>query len=267
MPAKLNLVGRRYGRLLVQKEGEKRGRSKVHWLCFCDCGVETEVSGSNLQTRMTESCGCGQALPEDMTGRVYGSWTVLSIAPKKRKGDYGWFCTCFCGTFRVVSGNSLRLGRSTSCGCTHTTHGMRHTPTWHIWSGLLQRVLNPKCESYKNYGGRGITVDPKWLKFEGFFHDMGERPEGLCIERVDNNAGYCKENCIWTTNMVQSRNKRSNVYVSYNGIKTVLKDAAALANMNYTYLHLKLFKKNLSVSEAFKSENFKEWVEPLSYPR
>lgn len=261
MPAKLNLVGKRYGKLLVQQEGEKRGRTKVHWLCVCDCGVSVEVAGNNLQAGGTQSCGCGHALPEDMTGRAYGNWSVLALASEVRRGDYGWLCSCSCGTFRVVSGNSLRLGRSTGCGCTHTAHGMRNTSTWKIWSTLIQRITNQKCKSYPDYGGRGITVDPKWLKFEGFFVDMGERPEGLCIERVNNNAGYCKENCIWTTDALQSRNKRSNRYINYRGEKLILKDAAKLAGLNYTYTHMRLYKKHMSVSEAFKSTEFTEWVE------
>lgn len=88
------------------------------------------------------------------------------------------------------------------------THGMWRTPTYKTWDGMLQRCNNPKKSNYPHYGGRGIKVCEKWLKFENFFQDMGERPEELTLERINNNKGYFKGNCKWTTRTEQSRNQR-----------------------------------------------------------
>lgn len=80
--------------------------------------------------------------------------------------------------------------------------------TYYTWSNMIQRCSNTKHARYKDYGGRGITVCEKWKKWSGFFEDMGRRPEGFEIERVDNNKGYCKENCIWATQQTNAQNRR-----------------------------------------------------------
>ena len=74
-------------------------------------------------------------------------------------------------------------------------HGKANTPTYHSWESMKSRCLNVKNYQYKDYGGRGITICEKWLNFEGFYEDMGEQPDGMQIDRKDNNAGYSLENC------------------------------------------------------------------------
>jgi len=80
---------------------------------------------------------------------------------------------------------------------------------------MIQRCTNPKCRRYKDYGGRGITVCTRWLKFENFYADMGECPPGMTLERKDNNKGYYKANCRWATNKEQGNNKRNNRLLTY----------------------------------------------------
>lgn len=93
-----------------------------------------------------------------------------------------------------------------------TTHGMRNTREYKIWEQMKRRCLNPKATNFRDYGGRGITVCDEWRTFEGFFADMG-LSNGLFIDRIDNNKGYCKENCHWTTATQNNRNRRNNVIV------------------------------------------------------
>lgn len=85
---------------------------------------------------------------------------------------------------------------------------LNRTPTYNSWRAMRQRVLNPKHEMFSHYGGRGITIDPRWDSFQEFLKDMGERPTGKTLDRIDVNGNYCKENCKWSTKKQQQRNKR-----------------------------------------------------------
>lgn len=255
MPTKIDLIGRTFGKLTVKGEADRGLRSKIHWTCLCECGNEVDVAGSNLQSGASQTCGCSLNA-EDLSGKLFGNWTVLSMADRVEGKEIHWRCICSCGVAKLVAGSSLRLRRSTSCGCSATTHGLSHAPTYHIWTMLKQRINNTRAGSYKDYGGRGITMDPRWLTFEGFFEDMGERPGRLSIERVNNELGYCKSNCIWADANTQARNKRNNVKVLYRGLPVILKDAARMANIKYTTLYQRLYRSNLPVPEAFGSVDF-----------
>lgn len=88
-------------------------------------------------------------------------------------------------------------------------HGKSSTPTYKIWNTMILRCYNSNMQQYDDYGGRGITVCERWHDFESFLADMGERPEGMSIDRIDNDKGYDKANCKWSTRTEQNRNKRN----------------------------------------------------------
>jgi hypothetical protein len=130
-----------------------------------------------------------------------------------------WLCQCECGNTVVVNGNALRRGNTRSCGCLQKdeaslrrrTHGMKGTPTYRSWVAMKNRCTNPRQDNYGRYGARGIAVCDRWLGeggFDAFLYDMGERPEGTTLDRIDPDGNYEPANCRWATAEEQERNKR-----------------------------------------------------------
>ena len=154
-----------------------------------------------------------QAKPRiDLKEKPFGRLIAKKIAGRNKSGNILWECLCVCGNKVLVCGGDLRNGHTQSCGCLKkekaTKHGMVGTATYRVWNSMLQRCNNEKNTHYEYYGGRGITVCNSWFKFEDFFKDMGIKPEGLTLERIQNDLGYAKENCKWATPQEQSRNQR-----------------------------------------------------------
>ncbi len=137
---------------------------------------------------------------------------VISQGESTRIGEGRYLCECSCGRRRLVRSHLLVSGATRGCGCgsrpREAKHGLCFTPAYKAWANMKDRCLNPRSLAFPSYGGRGIVVCERWLSFENFLSDMGERPEGLSIERKDNNKGYFKENCKWATRSEQQKNKR-----------------------------------------------------------
>lgn len=130
---------------------------------------------------------------------------------------------CHCGNFKAIKVNSVATGMTESCGCSSydfaKKHGMTETPEYLSWGGMIQRCCNPKNDRYPSYGGRGIAVCQDWRdSFEKFLSDMGPRPDGMSLDRIDCNAGYHKDNCRWATRHEQQSNKRNTPMLTINGI-------------------------------------------------
>jgi len=167
---KIDLSGQKFNRLLVIEDtGKRRKNGTIIWLCKCDCGNFIKTSKDNLD-RATKSCGC---LQKEITGQ-------------RSKGN------SYC----------LKHG--------HWSGG-KASRTWKSWNSMKHRCLNENAPNYKYYGGRGITICDRWLNkngFENFLEDMGERPEGTSIDRVDNEGNYQPSNCKWSTPKEQINNRR-----------------------------------------------------------
>lgn len=101
-------------------------------------------------------------------------------------------------------------------------HGMHKTRTYSGWSQMKARVLNPNTVRYEKYGGAGISFDPKWIDFVGFYADMGERPKGMTLERINNAGNYNKANCKWATPKEQARNRSNSTSITFRGVTATL---------------------------------------------
>jgi len=175
-----------------------------------------------------------------MIGKRFGRLVVLEEA-----GHLGPFlafsCQCDCGNTTVVRGPSLRSKNTTSCGClqketassVNKTHGMRQSTEYSIWSNMISRCTNPNVKCYERYGGKGVTVDEAWKSFEQFYADMGDRPEGKTLDRIDSTGPYSKENCRWATIAEQNRNTNRTQLVTFRGETKCLKDWAADQGIAY----------------------------------
>lgn len=155
----------------------------------------------------------------------FGRLKVTNEAGSSPSGQYMWLCECSCGNTLTVRGGDLVNGNTKSCGCLqkelatlyNTRHGHTGSPTYHVWESMLRRCRNPNSPDYSGYGGRNIFVCERWYRFENFLEDMGEKPDGLSIERIDNNSGYSLENCVWASMTTQARNRRSTRNLTYKG--------------------------------------------------
>jgi hypothetical protein len=131
----------------------------------------------------------------------------------------------------------------------HKGHKLGHSSIYKSWWGMRNRCLNVNSIDYKNYGGRGITVCERWLKFENFFEDMSPKPVGLTLERINNDKGYSMENCKWATRTEQSRNRRFNRYFTLNGKTQNLTDWSRETGLKVTTIVMRL-KYGWSVERA-----------------
>lgn len=121
-------------------------------------------------------------------------------------------------------------------------HGLVNTKSYKIWSNMKDRCFNKNNSQYKNYGDRGISVCAEWMDFKNFFADMGEKPNGMSIERLDNNAGYSKKNCKWASAKEQSRNRRANTFITYKNKTKCIAEWAEITGINCQVIRIRFLK-------------------------
>lgn len=178
---------------------------------------------------------------KDLTGQKFTRLLVIGPREQRKRISY-WLCRCDCGVEKFVKSSHLTGGLTRSCGCLHselssaraprlhkanTKTGLSGTLTHNSWLAMKQRCLNPKCPAYKDYGGRGIQISPRWINsFESFLADMGVAPKGTTIDRINNNKGYEPGNCRWASRKIQAINKRNTRKVVVGGKEYIAQDLA-----------------------------------------
>ncbi len=197
-------------------------------------------------------------------GEIFGRLTVVREAPQ-----FGWRrraqCRCQCGTIIVCDMAKLRTGWTRSCGCFKRevtgnrarTHGRTNTPEYRIWCDIKKRCTNPRCKSWKDYGGRGITMCARWLRsFVAFLNDMGPRPSPKhTIERLNNNLGYSPSNCVWILKSEQMRNMSTNYRITFEGRTQCLAAWAEELRVPAGRIWNRLYNLHWSVDDAFTLPN------------
>ncbi len=266
----IDLRGQRFGKLLVDTFTKTTPESGAHWICKCDCGKNIELSSRSLKKDKRKSCGClipefyrraGLKKVKDLKGKRFGTLTATKHLGKinaKSRTHY-WECRCDCGAITKVSSSNLIGGAVRNCGCIRTrktsernsTHKLSKSREYIIWASMLTRCSNPKRDSWENYGGRGIRVCDRWLKFENFLQDMGKAPSGKhTLDRINNDGNYSPSNCRWATMSRQARNRRSTRMVTYNGQTKAVSDWADEYGLTLSCLTSRLDANKWSVKHC-----------------
>lgn len=204
-------------------------------------------------------------LPLELSGKRFGRLYVVSRAPNGNQIQPKsiWACVCDCGNKGEFIGSNLVNGTTKSCGCLQKErtgaakrkHGKsKNCREYYSWVNMKTRCFNPNSEDWKDYGGRGITVCKRWLGkngFSNFYADMGEKPRGrYSLDRINTNGNYSPANCRWGTDEIQARNKRSNRWIEYNGLKMILQDWADYFGVNQGNLSISIKAKG--IEEVYK---------------
>ena len=203
----------------------------------------------------------------DLTGQRFGMLTVVDIDYSRDGRKTYWICTCDCGNTKSVRGDSLLCGAIQSCGCMkkrqdrinltkNHSHKMSGTRIYGIWQKMRARCYNKSETCWPRYGGRGITVCDEWNKtFQPFYDWSIENgyAENLSIDRIDNDGPYSPENCRWTTNKEQSRNRRSNVNITIGNSTKTLTEWCEIFEVSYGMVQQRYRKHpDMSIEELFR---------------
>ena len=198
---------------------------------------------------------------KDHTGRRFGKLVILDILERDTvQNDHLMLVRCDCGNVAKKRLKLMRSGRTASCGCLasavlaerNTKHGLTrtHPRSYRTWKDMRARCNNPSNADYRNYGARGIAVCERWGDFANFVSDMGERPSGCTIDRINVSKGYEPGNCRWATSIEQARNKRNNRMIVLDGVEKTLQEWCNQFGIDHSKVRYRL-SAGYSPEEAF----------------
>lgn len=275
MNAPMDLAGQRFGKLVAIEKSTnetkgKRGNLITAWICKCDCGTSKDVKSKCLRSGETRSCGC--ITKPNLAGKQFGRLTVIGLTKDSQENACGvrnWDCLCECGNTTTAPTAFLTSAHTRSCGCLRkdsiaaalTTHNMTHDPSYAVWAGMIARCTKRKNPAWKYYGGRGIKVCDRWLDLANFVEDMGDRPYGTTIDRIDNDGDYTPGNCRWATREQQSNNTRQCKYLIYEGLTLTVTQWARLLGIPRGTLQWRL-QKGLPLDQCLNASYDRQGNKP-----
>lgn len=200
--------------------------------------------------------GCVIMAVKNLTGKKFGRLTVIErdLSIDSRKAH--WVCKCDCGNIKTIRSDSLQ-SQTKSCGCLQKekakitvsknhSHKESHTHLHNTWLGIKKRCLNPNDKRYSSYGGRGIKVCEEWLASYETFRDWARNngyKEGLTIERIDVDGNYEPSNCKWIPFNKQANNRRTTIWIEYNGKRQSLMEWSKELGIKYGTLHSRYYRE------------------------
>lgn len=196
----------------------------------------------------------------DLNGWKSDEVEVLGFDHVRDSGQAMWKCRCLhCNTEFVAMGYRIFHKLTTSCGCqkkvrcsaSMTQHGASGSSLYALWTGLIQRCENENCAKYENYGKRGITVCERWRNsFEAFAEDMGEKPEGCTLDRIDNDGPYSPENCRWADRETQGANKRNTVLLEHDGQSLTIQQWSKVCGISSAVIRRRYYTLKWSIADC-----------------
>jgi hypothetical protein len=198
----------------------------------------------------------------EIIGRKFHRLLVLESAGRSANKSILVRCRCDCGAVKVVRLCALLRSEIKSCGCLRRelsasqkstlTHGCSHSPTYASWAAMKFRCTNPNHVAYKHYGGRGISVCPSWSNsFANFLADLGERPVGFTLDRINPDGNYEPGNCRWVSPKIQGNNRRSNRMLRSQGLMLTVAEWSEVTGIKMTTIRERL-KRGWSVERALQ---------------
>lgn len=245
-------AGQVFGKLTVLTKDSKK---QNYWLCRCECGNIKSARTDRLKSGCSWNCGCvPRQLPMDLTGQRFGRLVAVSPAPKTTKKNR-WECICDCGNLTTVDMGCLRDGNTQSCGCLqkdivrecNSTHkhtlNMNMSGAYKSWASMRSRILVESSSAYAYYGALGITICSEWDDFSCFYRDMGDRPEGFSLDRIDPNGNYEKSNCRWADKFTQANNKKKSIKITFNGGMFSIREMIKITGRSYMSIYKEMRRK------------------------
>ena len=203
---------------------------------------------------------------KDHSGIKYNRLTAIRLIERKENKRHVWEFKCDCGATVNLAVNRVAMGKTKSCGCLlnevlierNTTHGLSrsHWQDYRTWKDMRSRCYNTGDSDYRLYGERGIRVCDRWSDFSVFLADMGRRPKGYTIDRIDVNGHYEPSNCRWATSKTQANNKRTNNYIEHNGVMKTLQGWCEEYGISHSKARYRL-SAGMSFEEVFSDKDFR----------
>lgn len=206
----------------------------------------------------TDSSENHSKVKADIKGKRFGMLTAVRYVGTNKYNQSRWLCVCDCGAVKVITRTHLIDGKTVSCGkhAKYTLHGQRHTRLYRIWLNMKNRCANPNDKHFDCYGGRRISVCEDWKSsFQNFreWAIANGYSDELTLDRIDVDGNYEPSNCRWSTRKEQANNKRTNVFIEWDGEVHTLKEWSRITGVNYSTLHSR-YAKGRSVEEILRNK-------------